>query len=102
MVALKRYRDTLVPRSPDEFELERLKQMHTNELELAAIERMAHMSSETYRTPYLDKESLLGLERMKFLNRAIHRLQTTDEKVREHAKTVFPIFMEIWLYHQIL
>ena len=71
---------------PDEFELERLKQMHTNELELAAIERMAHMSSETYRTPYLDKEALLGLERMKFLNRAIHRLQTTDEKVREHAK----------------
>ena len=33
---------------PDEFELERLKKMHTNELELAAIERMAHMSSETY------------------------------------------------------
>ena len=47
---------------------------------------MAHMSSETYRTPYLDKEALLGLERMKFLNRAIHRLQTTDEKVKEHAK----------------
>ena len=71
---------------PDEYELERLKQTHTNELELAAIERMAHMSSETYRTPYLDKEALLGLERMKFLNRAIHRLQTTDEKVKEHAK----------------
>ncbi len=71
---------------PDEFELERLKQQHTNELELAAIERMAHMSSETYRTPYLDKEALLGLERMKFLNRAIHRLQTTDEKVKEHAR----------------
>ena len=60
---------------PNESELEQLKQRHTIELELAAIERMALMSSETYRTPYLKKDEIQGMERMRFLNRALNRLQ---------------------------
>ena len=70
---------------PNESELERLKQVHSNELELAAIERMAMMSSETYRTPYLDKEALLGLERMRFLNRALNRLQEPEERTEQQS-----------------
>jgi len=73
---------------PNDIELERLKQVHTNELELAAIERMAMMSSETYRTPYLDKDALLGLERMRFLNRALHRLQEPDERTLENSRNI--------------
>ena len=60
---------------PNETELEQLKQQYTIDLELSAIERMAVMSSETYRTPYLKKSALLGLERMRFLNRALHIYQ---------------------------
>ena len=60
---------------PNESELEQLKQKHTVELELAAIERMAIMSSETYRTPYLKIEEVVAVERMRFLNRALNRLQ---------------------------
>ena len=70
---------------PNGSELERLKQVHSNELELAAIERMAMMSSETYRTPYLDKDALLGLERMRFLNRALNRLQEPEERTEHQA-----------------
>ena len=65
---------------PNESELEQLKQKHTIELELAAIERMALMSSETYRTPYLKKDEMLGMERMRFLNRALHRIQDPQER----------------------
>ncbi len=65
---------------PNESELEQLKQKHTIELELAAIERMALMSSETYRTPYLKKDEILGMERMRFLNRALHRIQDPQER----------------------
>lgn len=68
---------------PDESELEHLKQKYTIDLELAAIERMAIMSSETYRTPYLDKDALLGLERMKFLNRALHRIESIEQRTSE-------------------
>ena len=71
---------------PNEIELEQLKQQYTIDLELAAIERMAIMSSETYRTPYLDKSALLGLERMKFLNRALHRLETPEQRTFENTK----------------
>ncbi len=70
---------------PDESELEQLKLKHTIELELAAIERMALMSSETYRTPYLKKDEILGMERMRFLNRALHRIQDPHESVQEAA-----------------
>ena len=73
---------------PNDIELEQLKQVHTNELELAAIERMAMMSSETYRTPYLDKDALLGLERMRFLNRALHRLQEPEERTLEKSRSM--------------
>ena len=72
---------------PNEPELEQLKQKHTIDLELAAIERMAIMSSETYRTPYLEKSALLGLERMRFLNRALHRLESPEERTRENMKS---------------
>ena len=68
---------------PAESELAQLKQKHTIELELAAIERMALMSSETYRTPYLKKDEILGMERMRFLNRALHRIQDTNERVQQ-------------------
>ena len=68
---------------PDENELEQLKQKHTIELELAAIERMALMSSETYRTPYLKKDEILGMERMRFLNRALNRIQDPGERAQE-------------------
>ena len=71
---------------PNESELEQLKQKHTIDLELAAIERMAIMSSETYRTPYLEKTALLGLERMRFLNRALHRLESPEERTHENMK----------------
>ena len=71
---------------PEENELEELKRINSSELELAAIERMAIMSAETYRTPYLEKESLLGLERMRFLNRALHRIQDIQEKIEERAR----------------
>ena len=67
---------------PNESELEQLKQRHTIELELAAIERMALMSSETYRTPYLKKEEIQGMERMRFLNRALNRLQNPGERAQ--------------------
>ena len=70
---------------PDESELEQLKLKHTIELELAAIERMALMSSETYRTPYLKKDEILGMERMRFLNRALHRIQDPRERAQEAA-----------------
>ena len=72
-------------KEPDERELEQLKQKHTIELELSAIERMALMSSETYRTPYLKKDEILGMERMRFLNRALHRIQDPRESAREAA-----------------
>ena len=68
---------------PNESELEQLKQRHTVELELAAIERMALMSSETYRTPYLKKDEIQGMERMRFLNRALHRLQDSAERSQQ-------------------
>ncbi len=68
---------------PNENELEPLKQKHTVELELAAIERMALMSSETYRTPYLNNDEIQGMERMKFLNRALHRLQDPGERAQQ-------------------
>ena len=71
---------------PNESELEQLKQKYTIDLELAAIERMAIMSSETYRTPYLEKSALLGLERMRFLNRALHRLESPEERTQENMK----------------
>ena len=70
---------------PNESELEQLKQKHTVELELAAIERMAIMSSETYRTPYLKKDEIQGMERMRFLNRALHRLQDPNERVQQSS-----------------
>ena len=70
---------------PDESELEQLKLKHTIEMELAAIERMALMSSETYRTPYLKKDEILGMERMRFLNRALHRIQDPHERAQEAA-----------------
>ena len=73
---------------PNESELEHLKQKYTIDLELAAIERMAIMSSETYRTPYLDKEALLGLERMKFLNRALHRIETIEQRTSENMRNL--------------
>ena len=69
---------------PNESELEQLKQRHTVELELAAIERMAIMSSETYRTPYLKIEEVVAVERMRFLNRALNRLQDPSERA-QHA-----------------
>ena len=72
---------------PNESELEQLKQKYTIDLELAAIERMAIMSSETYRTPYLEKSALLGLERMRFLNRALHRLESPEERTHENMKS---------------
>ena len=71
---------------PKESEIEELKRINSSELELAAIERLAVMSAETYRTPYLEKESLLGLERMRFLNRALHRIQDIQEKIEERAR----------------
>ena len=71
---------------PNETELEQLKQQYTIDLELAAIERMAIMSSETYRTPYLDKSALLGLERMRFLNRAMHRLESPEQRSVTNAR----------------
>ena len=63
-----------------------MKHQYTIDLELAAIERMAIMSSETYRTPYLKKSALLGLERMRFLNRALHRLETPEQRTAESTK----------------
>ena len=44
------------------------------------------MSSETYRTPYLDKSALLGLERMRFLNRAMHRLESPEQRSVTNAR----------------
>ncbi len=71
---------------PKEGDLEQLKLKHTIELELAAIERMALMSSETYRTPYLKKDELQGMERMRFLNRALNRLQDPMERAQQSAQ----------------
>ena len=67
---------------PSERELEQLKAIHGPELELAAVERMAKASAEMFRTPYLDTKALKGLERLKFLRRALNRLQQ-DRKARE-------------------
>ena len=52
---------------------------------------MAIMSSETYRTPYLDKSALLGLERMRFLNRAMHRLESPEQSVTNARNSVLNV-----------
>ena len=49
---------------PNEIELEQLKQQYTIDLELAAIERMAIMSSETYWRPSFKSLRSIGFEKI--------------------------------------
>ena len=74
------------PEKPDDAEQERLKAVHGPELELAAVERMARASADMFRTPYLDSKALKGLQRLKFLRRALNRLQDPRTQARESQR----------------
>ena len=74
------------PEKPDDDEQERLKAVHGPELELAAVERMVKASAGMFRTPYLDSKALKGLQRLKFLRRAMNRLQPPTALARESQR----------------
>ena len=74
------------PEKPDDDEQERLKAVYGPELELAAVERMVKASAGMFRTPYLDLKALKGLQRLKFLRRAMKRLQPPAALARESQR----------------
>lgn len=73
-------------RKPTDEELVQLKRELTPRLELDAAERLAQAAADSYRTPYLAPDALLGLERLRFLERARQRLRSPEAQARENIR----------------